>query len=92
MDVIKPSHIERQVTQLKGLFSFLVGNLLIKIWKNSWSAKANPETHSAFSIVIIIYILNSHLYPNAVSFTPLQHLEIPPELPLICLAASFTPA
>ncbi len=76
MDVITPSHIERQVTQENGFLSFLFGNLLIKNWKNSCSAKAKPEIHNAFINIIIIYIENCHLYPKAVLLLPLQQFDI----------------
>ena len=86
-----PSQKERQVTQENGFLSFLLGNLAIKKWKNSCNAKAKPEIHRAFNNIIIIYIEYCHLNPNAILAIPLQHLDIPPELPPICLAASFIP-
>ena len=76
-ELISPSQNERQVGQLKGFFSFLLGNLAIKKWKNSCNAKAKPEIHRAFNNIIIIYILYFHLKPNAVLSIPLQHLDIP---------------
>jgi len=76
MDVIRPSQNERQVTHENGFLSFLFGNLLIKNWKNSCSAKAKPEIHKACINIIIIYILYCHLKLYAVFVLPLQHAEM----------------
>ena len=56
MEAINPIQKERQVTQLKGFFSFLLGNLLIKNWKNSCSANANPLSHKADNAIISFFI------------------------------------
>jgi hypothetical protein len=76
IEVTNPIQNERQVTQENGFLSFLLGNLAIKKWKNSCNAKAKPEIHRAFNNIIIIYIENSHLKPNAVLPFPLQQLDI----------------
>jgi hypothetical protein len=47
-----PSQNERQVGQLKGFFSFLLGNFASKNWKNSCSANENPLIHNADNTVI----------------------------------------
>jgi hypothetical protein len=47
-----PIQKDKQVGQLKGFLSFLLGNLVIKNWKNSCNPKAHPLIHKADNTVI----------------------------------------
>jgi hypothetical protein len=54
MEAINPIQNDKQVGQLKGFFSFLVGNFPIMNWNNSYKANANPLSHKAFINIIFI--------------------------------------
>jgi hypothetical protein len=47
-----PIQKDKQVGQLKGFLSFLLGNLLIKNWKNSCNPREHPLIHKADNTVI----------------------------------------
>ena len=47
-----PIQKDKQVGQENGFFSFLLGNLVIKNWKNSCNPKAHPLIHKADNTVI----------------------------------------